>query len=106
VRTNITYEVGDKIVIKKFYFDNDMGGTEIDGGFRATVEVTKTFHDYETGQVFHGRLVKDEDVAKVKKLGTTGHAGKHPSPHRDNWTWNPAKVYFYDTDIEGPAEGK
>jgi len=104
MRTRTIYEVDDTVMIKTFYFDNDMGGTEIDGGFRAKVRVTKTFYDEETGQRYVGELVEAKDVAKVKELGATGHAGKHRSPaHREGWVWNPAKVYFYDTDIEGPA---
>lgn len=107
MRSETIYEVGDLVLVKDLMFDNDMGGTEILDGANMTARMTKTFHDYETGQVCHGLLVKPEEVARLKKLGTTGSAGKYPSHFDERGTvWNPAKVYFYMDKITGPGQAE
>jgi len=52
-------------------FNNDAGGTSIAVGcFK--FKVTKSFHDYETGNIIHGELVDEEKIKELKKIGTTG----------------------------------
>lgn len=95
----IIAENGETITVTGFYFDNDMGGTVIDGGFSARVKIDRQFYDYECGQRFVGHLVDAKDVAKVKKAGTTGYAGKVPLGKG----WSPDKVYFDESQIASGA---
>jgi hypothetical protein len=92
-----TIEVGDVGVIvvtgalgNGLYMSNDVGGTgELPPG-RYRVEVTKTWHDYETGNRCHGKLLDPEAVAIARKAGTTGYRDRKTNPP----VFDPSKVYF------------
>jgi hypothetical protein len=99
--------------------DNDVGGTclvEHDGAGIETV-VTRTFWDYETGWVIHGKVVSDETLAEIRRQATTGLA---PEQYRRYETANPGIVArteqaragfdpsilkFSEHDLRGPAPG-
>lgn len=90
--------VGQTVTIKgerdyQVCFNNDLGGTDfVKGTFR--VRVTKQWNDEETGWRFVGVLLDAKDIARLKKIGTTGHAPKGKDYH-------PKSVYFSNREIEG-----
>ena len=94
----IIAENGEVVLVTSLCFDNDCGGTAMLDECSMRVKIVSQFYDYETGQRFIGALVDEKDVAALRKLGTTGHAGKYP-PHTPGWVWDPAKVYFGDHEI-------
>lgn len=63
-------KIGSLVNIKKFYFRNDVGGTEIMTR-NVTVMVVKKWYDYETGWRFIGKLYNMTDVEAMRAAGVT-----------------------------------
>ena len=76
------------------YIINDVGGTsELPAG-QYMVEVTGGFHDYETGEIVHGRLLDEAEIEAAREAGTTGYATE------DDRGFDPARVMFNARAIE------
>ena len=73
--------------------DNDLGGTVGMPPGTYSIQVTKTFYDYETGRRGIGLLVKPEDIETARKVGTTEYEPKKKG-------WNPAKCFFDMGEVE------
>lgn len=121
MKTKQIWEVGDLCIAVADRFSvsitNDVGGTTTLPRGRYRVQIVKEWGDYETGQVIHGKLLDEKDIAKAKKAGTTPWTPEHyrreypanPSLAKEvakaKKSFNPTIVYFSEHNCE-PMKGR
>lgn len=103
--------VGDPLDYRQPHMEifNDVGGTTSLPAGRYRVEVTRGFHDYETGERMVGRLLDEADIEVAREVGTTGWTLEHFSREygaaygerirRARRAFNPVVVYFAGRDF-------
>ena len=87
---------------------NDVGGTtELDSGLY-NVKVVKSWHDYETGKRFIGKLTKTKDIQVATQKGKTGYTPADYTKYGIAMqsrveeavkAFDPSTVYFSEFDI-------
>ncbi len=100
-----------KQILNTVSIKNDVGGTgELPiGNYR--VQITKTWHDYETGQRCIATLLDPKDIEVSRKAGTTGYTADHYLKYKDKnpslyadavkaaKEYDPSTVYFFADDF-------